>query len=228
MNQDRSNNGDKPVTAIFWIFFAILAFSAFYLLYGKAGLVILAFAFWVPLIPFRWVGFKFVAPYLQQHPDRIPTPATTLLGYVGVFSTTIALSILGRQLLVSWQIGLPWLSTWLGILLLGVTFLIWYTMARKIGWKYRTVAMPELESRLNSPVTDGIYAYTRHPEYLSEPICIIGLFLITGATSLLLLLGLWALFIYPVISLEERYLIGRYGFEYQRYAQRTSKLLLRR
>ena len=225
LGKDTSRSiGDRPLTAMFGILFAIFVFSVFYLLFGKTGLVILAFAFWAPLIPLRWVGWRFVAPDLQ-HPDRIPSPATTLLGYGGGFSTTIVLSILGRQLLTSWQLNLPGLSTWLGILLLGITFLIWYAMARKIGWKYRTVAMPELESKSNSPVTDGIYAYTRHPEYLSEPICIIGLLLITGAASLLFLLGLWALFVYPVISLEERRLVERYGVQYQRYAQTTSKLL---
>ena len=217
--------GDKPLAALSGILFGIFLFSVFYLLFGKTGLVVLAFAFWAPLIPLRWVAYRFVAPYLQQHPDRIPTPAKTLLGYGGGFSATIVLSILGRQLLTSWQVDLPGLSTWLGILLSGTTLFIWYAMARKIGWKYRTVSMPELGSKSNSLVTDGIYAYTRHPEYLSEPIGIVGLLLVTEEASLLFLLGLWALFVYPVISLEERYLLKRYGVKYQRYVQETPKLL---
>jgi protein-S-isoprenylcysteine O-methyltransferase Ste14 len=79
-------------------------------------------------------------------------------------------------------------------------------------------------------VTDtGIYAYTRNPLYIGS--FLIGL----GAcamghdrTFMLLFLLLYPLYYAGVIRREERFLIKRYGADYQRYTETVPRLLPRR
>ena len=224
----RISPGDRPIVAAGGVLMAITTLLAFYLALGRAGPIILAFSFWGPLLPLRYLGWKFVHPYLNRHPARMPAVSTLLAEYILAFIATVTLSILARPWLMRWQWRLPRTVAWLGFPLLTVTFLIWYAMTRQLGWKFRTVGMAEMERRGAPLVTGGIYAYTRHPEYLSEPICLLGLLLLTGTPSLLLLLLLWVLFIYPVMTLEERHLVARYGVQYRRYQRRTPQLIPRR
>lgn len=87
-----------------------------------------------------------------------------------------------------------------------------------VGW-YR------IFNSQDSLVTDGIYAYTRHPQYL-------GLMMVTLALLLwwptLLTLIMWPIMTgmyYILAKREERDMIKKFGFEYEEYRDRVSLLI---
>jgi protein-S-isoprenylcysteine O-methyltransferase Ste14 len=96
------------------------------------------------------------------------------------------------------------------------------------GWRviYREYwSKEEDEGRL---VTDGIYAYMRHPQYTGFLLMTLGL-LVHWATLPLLIM--WPLLVRQYIGLakmEEEEMIEKFGKEYEDYMERTPRFLPRR
>lgn len=75
------------------------------------------------------------------------------------------------------------------------------------------------------PVTQGAYAFSRHPLYLSSFIIYIGTGIAT-ASWLFLVLGLANIFwVRTEARVEERYCLEKYGDAYHRYMERTPRWL---
>jgi len=75
------------------------------------------------------------------------------------------------------------------------------------------------------PATQGTYAFSRHPLYLSSFIIYIGTAIAT-ASWLFLLLGLSNIFwVRTEARVEERYCLEKYGDAYRRYMERTPRWL---
>ncbi len=65
----------------------------------------------------------------------------------------------------------------------------------------------------------GPYTYIRHPEYSSESWASLGIFLVSCAIMILILIALWAILFYPVTVWEEKELEDRFGNEYKEYVK---------
>ncbi|HYL37989.1 MAG TPA: DUF1295 domain-containing protein [Bryobacteraceae bacterium] len=86
-------------------------------------------------------------------------------------------------------------------------------------WKQR----PENSGRL---YTEGLFRYSRHPNYFGDLVLFLGLCLISGAwiTALVPLLML-ALFTFVNVPILDSHLRDHYGPAFDAYAKRTPKLL---
>ena len=128
--------------------------------------------------------------------------------------------------------GLPTLSTkeifhsgineWLGVAFCfaGLSFLLWSLIS--FGQSFR-VGIDT--SRPDKLVTDGIFAYSRNPIYVSGALILTGQFLILSNWILLIyaLAGFW-LFHRQVLR-EEEYLRKHYGGDYTQYCRRVRRYL---
>ncbi len=74
-------------------------------------------------------------------------------------------------------------------------------------------------------VTDGVYTYTRNPQYVSSVLATVGLGLTANSFGgLLLALALLAIYLLFALN-EERWLWSNYGFAFGRYAARTPRFV---
>jgi len=73
----------------------------------------------------------------------------------------------------------------------------------------------------------GIYERVRHPRYLGMMLSYAGAVLLTGATRLLVLVGVFIGLALIITELEERELLGRLGEAYAGYRRRVPRFLPR-
>lgn len=86
-------------------------------------------------------------------------------------------------------------------------------------WKER----PETSGRL---YTQGLFRWSRHPNYLGDLISFSGICLISGAwVTALIPLAMLAGFIFVNIPLLDSHLRKNYGADFEAYAKRTRKLI---
>jgi protein-S-isoprenylcysteine O-methyltransferase Ste14 len=95
-------------------------------------------------------------------------------------------------------------------------------------WGYRSLGLENTYCGAEGLVTQGLYAYTRNPQYVSSVLATLGLAITAGSWLVLGLAG--ALFvIYLLFALnEERWLAERYGQAFQDYRKRTPRFVGRR
>jgi protein-S-isoprenylcysteine O-methyltransferase Ste14 len=74
-------------------------------------------------------------------------------------------------------------------------------------------------------ITDGPYAWIRHPRYLSWLLLLAGVALVADSPLGLLAGCVFVVLVLRRIAREERFLRGVHGAAYDRYAARTSRLL---
>jgi protein-S-isoprenylcysteine O-methyltransferase Ste14 len=121
---------------------------------------------------------------------------------------------------------LPWLipmSVLLGLIfgiplvVLGISVLAWsvktLSLKRAMG---KELFLDKSESTL---ITDGPYAYTRNPLYLSALINLLGWFFILRLTPIGFLVIIFGIHFILVAKWEERELRNRFGREYIEYAK---------
>jgi protein-S-isoprenylcysteine O-methyltransferase Ste14 len=114
--------------------------------------------------------------------------------------------------------------------------IVFYVASTWVDWQCwkrlsitTAVGIPELSSpeRQGRLLQDGIYRVIRHPRYLSAGIGVIGNTLLINYTGMYVLILILFLLGYPMLLLEERELVQRFGEEYRRY-QREVPLLFPR
>ncbi|HKY53591.1 MAG TPA: isoprenylcysteine carboxylmethyltransferase family protein [Anaerolineales bacterium] len=131
-----------------------------------------------------------------------------------------AISLLAPR--YGWLAGRP--GTWnlLGLILVlvGTTGLIW-------GMALHASKSPEgIEWELDRSylLRRGLYAYSRHPMYLSELILLFGWVIFYGSVALLIVFVIWYLFFnYYQMPLEERILEARFGETYREYKSKVPR-----
>jgi len=83
-----------------------------------------------------------------------------------------------------------------------------------IGWK-------KIHAGSGKMVTDGIYKYVRHPQYVGFSLAILG-FLVQWPTIITMLMAPILMYMYTRLSkAEEKYMLEAFGEEYRKYAQRV-------
>ena len=79
----------------------------------------------------------------------------------------------------------------------------------------------------NKLITDGVFAYVRHPIYSAFPHLFIGLILLMNNIYLLILPILFWIFLTVLMILtEEKKLVNEFGEAYINYAKKTDRVIL--
>lgn len=112
----------------------------------------------------------------------------------------------------------PWTWVGLALYLLG-SVLNTASELQRLRWK----RLPQHQGRL---YTRGLFRLTRHPNYLGDVTLFTGFALVTGTVTAFAIPVIMAgMFVFVNIPMLDRYLAGRYGDEYERYAARTARLV---
>jgi len=143
---------------------------------------------------------------------------------IGLFMAVYASLSVGLTALLGlpWRVPMPFpvaLGVGGPLLALGTGLLVWAFRSLGLGRALgKELFLPRSESHL---VTDGIYAYTRNPLYLSVTILFLGWFFILRLTPLALLTVLFFVHFLLVAKWEEKELRVRFGQEYDEYRKRV-------
>ncbi len=105
-----------------------------------------------------------------------------------------------------------------GDLLMGLSFAGVLWVHRQVGDHWRSGMAPEGPTRL---ITDGAYAWVRHPSFSLVLLGQLGLFLAVPSLFTLVCLLLGARTLLSQARLEENQLGARFGGEFERYAARV-------
>ena len=156
-------------------------------------------------------------------------PART---YVIVLPVLVALGTVlfrFRASLLGGDLGTNWYFISIAIVLYGVV-----TWLELQYWRHLNIAtvvgIPELSlagQRTGKLLRTGIYGVVRHPRYLSAGLGVVANTLIINYSGMYVLVVLLFLMGYPMLVLEERELIDRFGEEYRRYQREVPRLFPR-
>jgi len=139
--------------------------------------------------------------------------------------------------LIVWE-GLPWAISlltfhygWtmgrLGIWnLLGLTPVLLGTIGLIWGIALHSSSPGGIEWELDRSylLTRGLYAFSRHPMYLSELILLFGWVVFYGSVAVLIAFVIWFLFFnFYAIPLEERVMEAHYGEAYREYKNKVPR-----
>src|SRR6266487_38889 len=121
-----------------------------------------------------------------------------------------------------WVAGRPVIWNFLRLIpvLVGTTGLIW-------GLALHSAASPKgIEWELDKSylLRRGLYAYSRHPMYLSELMLLLGWVIFYGSVALLIAAVVWYIFFnYYAMPNEERVLAAHFGEAYREYMNKVPR-----
>jgi protein-S-isoprenylcysteine O-methyltransferase Ste14 len=167
---------------------------------------------WILTIYFFMVPFLVSLKY-KDIPKKCPVsaPLNKTRKKFDTFMTVILILALIYSIFLPLKLGTIWFYTGLSIFLLGA---IMYTIA-----VVNFGATP-----LDKPVTKGLYRYSRHPMYLTEPLIFIGAGIASASWIFLLFSILFiinSLFVNAIA--EEHFCLEKYGDTYREYMERTPR-----
>jgi protein-S-isoprenylcysteine O-methyltransferase Ste14 len=130
-----------------------------------------------------------------------------VLGYIATIIIYIAYLY---SIFLPFKLKTAWFYTGLFIFLLAVLILV-------------TAIISFMTTPIDSPVTKGIYRYSRHPLYFSNFLALIGIGIATASWVILLAAIIFFILTNIVTGSEEHYCIEKYGDIYKEYFNRTPK-----
>lgn len=178
--------------------------------------------------PLFWIGVYFVgyaitiaAISLPKLSTKVENRIPKLFIRIFILSTFIAPPLAlpftkGPKIVIPTPIALT-----LGILLLGINFIIKITAQKQIG------TIPALRRKSNL-VTAGIYGIVRHPLYLSNGLLAMGMAALFRSMYALMFSVPYFLSYLLIIYFEEKDLLGKYGEEYKGYKKKVPWKLIPR
>jgi len=121
-----------------------------------------------------------------------------------------------------WRAGRPGLWNLIGLIpvLIGITGLIWGIAVHAV----QSSQGIEWELDKSYLLTRGMYAFSRHPMYLSELILLLGWIIFYGSVTLLIaFIASYMVFNYYAMPQEERILEAHFGDAYRQYKSRVPR-----
>lgn len=148
--------------------------------------------------------------------------------------TTLALAGAGglymvRDLLLGADLGTSWPPFAIGILLMVVAGVMGYKRKRQLPFRILS-GVPELESEpelQGSLLTEGPYAYIRHPRYVEVTLGVFGYAFVANHVGAYVLALAMLPVLHGIVLLEERELLTRFGREYEEYRTRVPRYVPR-
>ena len=149
-------------------------------------------------------------PELLKRVNRIPRPAIRIFTLSTFIVPVIALPFTeGPRMEIPTPVALI-----TGITLLGVNFIIKISAQKQIG------ISPVLKGK-GKLVTTGVYGIVRNPLYLSNGLLAMGMAILFRSLYAFLFSIPYLLSYLPIIRLEEKDLLGKYGGEYLEYRKKV-------
>ncbi len=177
--------------------------------------------FWLGGLSVLWLAvmviWSILVPRRRVWPVGTITPVNIIFIWVPfllLFGCVLALGILDWNRF-DWPASIRW---GIGGTLVLIGHIIVYASVFKIGAKATSGAKDQLK-------TDGLYAYSRNPQYVADMAIFAG-WIILSASLLALplaLAGIGVLLLAPLS--EEPWLRGVYGKPYKKYCQRVRRFL---
>jgi protein-S-isoprenylcysteine O-methyltransferase Ste14 len=135
--------------------------------------------------------------------------------------------LLVRRWLLSVHYGLSWPPVVAAIVLVAASMAIGVPRFRQLSPAV-TIGVPEVSPRdPGKLLTEGIYAYIRHPRYVEIWLGLMGLALFANYLAMYVLVALYWPVMYAVVLLEERELRDRFGEAYEEYCRGTPRFIPR-
>ncbi|KPL76181.1 methyltransferase family protein [Levilinea saccharolytica] len=134
-----------------------------------------------------------------------------------VFGTSIPEGFFWGHTLVA-QFGHLGMYIGTALALLGIVLVV-------LGWKEVYRRYWSRESGRGELITDGIYAYIRHPQYTGFLLITLGMLLDWATLPMLIMWPIMAVLYYRLARREEREMEAEFGPSYRQYMQRTSMFL---
>jgi protein-S-isoprenylcysteine O-methyltransferase Ste14 len=111
---------------------------------------------------------------------------------------------------------------YLGLLLFTVGVIVRIAALTMLGENFSAYVTLQRNHRL---IQDGIYAWIRHPLYLSLLLIPTGIALVFASLLAVPILILAAAFVFDRMRIEDRLLASRFGAEFEDYRRRTRRLI---
>ncbi|MFQ5762159.1 MAG: methyltransferase family protein [Candidatus Bathyarchaeia archaeon] len=206
----------------------IAIYGALYLQLGWLGLAVWVLVFWVPVLAVR---LTFWVPLHRWRRHRQKGRKALWRVVAGVWLTSLVLVAVSLPTLLSYVTEPPmWVKVGGFIALAGGIFVMLWTIT-VLGWR-RLLALPVIDHSSETPNRGGLevhgpYTVMRHPLYFSEVLQFLGVYMLSGVTSVLVLLATWLGVVFLITRVEERELMERLGDEYAAYCRRVGMFMPR-
>jgi isoprenylcysteine carboxyl methyltransferase (ICMT) family protein YpbQ len=157
------------------------------------------------------------------------------LGPVWTYSLVgglIALAMMGLLLLhralLAREFGTSYPLIASGVMCLVASLWMRLQLSKHVGVEL-LVGLPELdpERHPSAPVTEGLYAWVRHPRYVQVALALLGFTLIANYLAPYVIFALWLPVLYLIVRLEERELRERFGQAYEVYCRKVPRFMPR-
>jgi len=135
--------------------------------------------------------------------------------------------LLIRRWLLSVHYGVSWPLIVVGIVLTAASMAIAVPRFRQLT-PAMTIGVPEVSPRgPGKLLTEGLYAYVRHPRYVEIWLGLMGFAFFTNHLAMYVLVAIYWPVMYAMVLLEERELRERFGEAYEAYCRRTPRFIPR-
>ena len=151
------------------------------------------------------------------------------------FIIALALEMFGVPLsmyVITWLVGTslpdgvlyghtlqPWIGHW--GMVIGTAMMVVGVALVMIGWRIIYKRFWSKEDGTGELVTNGIYAYIRHPQYTGFMLITLGMILDWATLPLLVMWPVLAIIYYRLARMEEHEMLKQFGENYQRYQAQT-------
>ena len=160
------------------------------------------------LVPLSgWVINKEAYKKLGTPPDMRLSIKEKLIGHIANVITSIAFLY---AIFLPFKLGTAWFYIGLFIFLLASALLI-------------TAVISVLTTPIDSPITKGIYRYSRHPLYFSCLLALIAIGIATASWIILLVAIIFFILVNIIAGSEERYCKEKYGDIYIEYLNKVPR-----
>lgn len=197
------------------------------------ALFFLVLELWVPVY---WLLVHPFAPFWRRQPRKWLRLLAAAVWLGGAFALLWPYEwwLAERFLTAGWRIPV-------GLALAGGDIWLTTKVEREMGWRVM-IGLPEVarprqgcggQARQEpeaaetppGPAVDGLYRWVRHPRYLGTVLAWLAAVVLSGATRLAVLVGVFFGLMFLMIEWEERELVARFGAGYREYQRRTPRLL---
>ena len=162
---------------------------------------------WLDTLAFRLVGKEVFQRASGLASEMKTSRAYRIISYVSMITEFIAIAY---SIFLPFKLGTIWFYIGLTIFLLGLVVL--------------TVASVNFAvTPMNSPITRGMYRYSRHPLYLASLLIYLSVSIASASWVFLLIFVVQLVSISIAAVGEERYCLERYGDAYREYLDTTPR-----